>query len=139
MKIILSGACLAVLLCGASFPVIAANNWVGYSSKDHYKRPQPPRPKAPQQYYPQRPLPPVQHYPNRPVIQNGVSLRYQAPTTIYQNSNSYSWVNGDPNQAQIESSRYVLINDWRRLGLPDPPVGMHWIFENGRYVLVNNQ
>ncbi|ATO18602.1 hypothetical protein BS636_02445 [Acinetobacter sp. LoGeW2-3] len=137
MKIILSSACLAALLFGASIAAMAGNDWVGYTSKDTYKRPLPPRPL--QQHYPQRPLPPVHHYPNRPVLQNGVSIQYQAPTTIYQNSNSYSWVNGDPNVAHIESSRYVLINDWRRLGLPDPPAGMHWIFENGRYVLVNNR
>ncbi len=140
MKIILSSACLAALLFGASVPAVAGNNWVGYTSKETYKRPQHPRP--PQQHYPQRPRPPAHHYPNQwghPSIKNGVSIRYQAPTTIYQNSTSYSWVNGDPNVAHIESSRYVLINDWRRLGLPDPPAGMHWIYENGRYVLVNNR
>ncbi|KGT48020.1 MULTISPECIES: RcnB family protein [Acinetobacter] len=136
MKMMISSACIAGILLGASVPAGAGNNWVGYTSKDKYQRPPAPRPP---QHHPQRPLPPAPHYSNRPVIQNGVSIQYQAPTTIYHNSNSYSWANGDPNVAQIESSRYVLINDWRRLGLPDPPAGMHWIFENGRYILVNNR
>ena len=74
-----------------------------------------------------------------PPIQNGVSIQYHAPTTITQNSQSYSWVNGDPNVARIESSNSVLITDWRRLGLPAPPTGMYWIYEHGRYVLVPNR
>lgn len=47
---------------------------------------------------------------------------------------SYSYVYGD-GDSSIESRDYVLITDWRRLGLPDPPEGMHWIYENGRYAL----
>ena len=72
-------------------------------------------------------------------IQNGVSIQYHAPTTITQNSQSYSWVNGDPNTARIESSNSILITDWRRLDLPAPPTGMYWIYEHGRYVLVPNR
>ena len=71
-------------------------------------------------------------------MQNGIRIQYQAPTTVYSNSNSYSWVNGDPNVARIESSNSVLITDWRNRGLPAPPSGQHWIFQNGRYVLVGN-
>ena len=48
-------------------------------------------------------------------------------------------LNGDPNVARIESSRYSVISDWQRLGLPAPPRGSYWIYENGRYVLVPNR
>lgn len=87
-------------------------------------------------YYPQRPAP----YPNRPytAVQNGVNIQYQAPTTINQYSQSYSWVNGD-SSAHIESSNLTLITDWQRLGLPAPPSGMYWAYERGRYVLVPNR
>ncbi|ANF81091.1 hypothetical protein A3K93_02020 [Acinetobacter sp. NCu2D-2] len=91
---------------------------------------------------PQRPIPPHHKYPpvlpSHPPIQNGVNIQYRAPTTIYQNSNSYTWVSGDPNVARLESSNYVLITDWKSLGLPAPPTGTYWILENGRYVLVPN-
>lgn len=100
------------------------------------QRPMPPRPMPPSGHHPYPPYPP--HYPSYPPIQNGVNIQYRAPTTIYQNSNSYSWVNGDPNVASIESSNYVLITDWRRIGLPAPPTGMYWIMDNGRYILVPN-
>ncbi len=33
----------------------------------------------------------------------------------------------------LTSRDYVFITDWQLFGLPDPPEGMHWIFENGRY------
>lgn len=136
MKLIGSSLVMAAILCAVSMPSFAANNWVGYGSADRAKpqhrppvRPQPPRP-----HYPQRPSHPWGY----PPAQNGVSIQYQAPTTVYHNATSYSWVNGDPNAARIESSNSVLITDWRRLGLPQPPSGMHWILENGRYVLVEN-
>jgi len=93
-------------------------------------------------HYPSRPTPSYPSHPPHggyPPIQNGVSIQYHAPTTITQNSQSYSWVNGDPNTARIESSNSVLITDWRRLGLPAPPTGMYWIYEHGRYVLVPNR
>lgn len=89
--------------------------------------------------YPIRPLPSYPSRPYPPYPQSGVSIHYQAPTTIIQNSQSYSWVNGDPNVAHIESSTHMVITDWRRLGLPAPPSGMYWILENGRYILVPNQ
>ncbi|OTG93960.1 hypothetical protein B9T24_12905 [Acinetobacter sp. ANC 4654] len=90
-------------------------------------------------HYPSRPTPSYPPHGGYPPIQNGVSIQYHAPTTITQNSQSYSWVNGDPNVARIESSNSVLITDWRRLGLPAPPTGMYWIYEHGRYVLVPNR
>ena len=90
-------------------------------------------------HYPSRPTPSYPPHGGYPPIQSGVSIQYHAPTTITQNSQSYSWVNGDPNTARIESSSYTLITDWKRLGLPAPPNGTYWIFENGRYVLVPNR
>ncbi len=90
-------------------------------------------------HYPSRPTPSYPPHGGYPPIQNGVSIQYHAPTTITQNSQSYSWVNGDPNVARIESSNSILITDWRRLGLPAPPTGMYWIYEHGRYVLVPNR
>ena len=111
----------------------------GYSQHSY------PRNSHPYNHYPQN-HPNDQHYPSRPPhggyyprIQNGISIQYSAPTTITHNSQSYSWVNGDPNTARIESSSYTLITDWQRLGLPAPPNGMYWIYEHGRYVLVPNR
>ncbi len=146
MKKLASGALLASFLFGIAVPAWADNAWVGYTgvdrskpqhrppSRPHYA-PQPPHSQRP--YYPQRPshggyYPPAQS-------QSGFNIQYQAPTMIYQNSNSYSWVNGDPNVAYIESSRYTVITDWQRLGLPAPPRGSYWIYENGRYVLMNDR
>ena len=94
-----------------------------------------PRPTSPPQIAPPHHRPPPHHpshggYPMRP----GVSIIYRAPSysTYSQETNSYVYGDGD---SSIESRDYVLITDWRRLGLPDPPEGMHWIFENGRYAL----
>ncbi len=150
MKIVLSGAIFATLLLGASAQSMAGNAWVGYSGVDRSVpnyRSAPPAYDPPRQHHPQRPVPPRPYYPQRPAhgghprvqSQSGLNIQYQAPTTIYQNSNSYSWVNGDPNVARIESSRYTMISDWQRLGLPAPPQGSYWIYENGRYVLMSNR
>lgn len=150
MKIVLSGAIFATLLLGASAQSMAGNAWVGYSGVDRSVpnyRSAPPAYDPPRQHHPQRPVPPRPYYPQRPAhgghppaqSQSGLNIQYQAPTTIYQNSNSYSWVNGDPNVARIESSRYTVITDWQRLGLPAPPRGSYWIYENGRYVLMSNR
>ena len=152
---------MLAMLCGVSASTQAENQWSNYQGVDrtqnqhrpHYPNQSYPqnRPHYPSQSYPQnRPHYPSQsypHYPNSPyppyggypVIRPGISIQYQAPTTITQNSQSYSWVNGDPNVAHIESSTHVVITDWRRLGLPAPPNGMYWILENGRYILVPNE
>lgn len=125
-----------------------------YDSRSNYPRSNYPQNSYPQSSYPQNNYPqaygtypqyPTRSYPSHPRpnyypnIQNGVSIQYQAPTTITQNSQSYHWVNGDPNTARIESSSGVLITDWRRLGLPAPPTGTYWVYEQGRYVLVPNR
>ena len=116
----------------------------GYSQPQRYPQQSYPRNSYPYNHYPQN-HPNDSHYPSRPPhggyppIQNGISIQYSAPTTITHNSQSYSWVNGDPNTARIESSSHTLITDWQRLGLPAPPKGMYWIYEHGRYVLVPNR
>lgn len=88
-------------------------------------------------YPPNRPFPPSRPpgnlYPN-----NGVSLTYQAPSYTTVNQQSYTWVNGDPNVAQIKSTNKIVITNWRELGLPAPPNGMYWIYEDGRYILESN-
>ncbi|WP_180101168.1 RcnB family protein [Acinetobacter sp. YH12151] len=151
MKIVLLSAIFAALLLGASAQTMAGNAWGGYTgverSKPNYRAAPSRSYDPPRHSYPQRPMPPRPHYPQRPThwgyppaqSQSGLNIQYQVPTTIYQNSNSYSWVNGDPNVARIESSRYSVISDWQRLGLPAPPRGSYWIYENGRYVLVPNR
>lgn len=148
MKIVVWSAIFASLVWGVSAQTLAGNAWGGYTGVERSKpQHRPPSSHYPQQHHPQRPMPPGQYYPRRPPhggyppaqSQSGLNINYQAPTTIYQNSNHYSWVNGDPNVARIESSHYSLITDWRRLGLPAPPAGSYWIFENGRYVLVPNR
>jgi len=60
----------------------------------------------------------------------------QAPRYMTSTQNTYTWVNGDPATAKIETSSYDIITQWKELGLPAPPKGMFWIFENGRYMLV---
>ena len=154
MKVAVVCALGGIVLLGASATTQAENKWSNYRGVDTSKYQH--RPNYPQNHYPQqRPgysqhsypynHPNNQHYPSRPPhggyppIQNGISIQYSAPTTITHNSQSYSWVNGDPNTARIESSSYTLISDWQRLGLPAPPNGMYWIYEHGRYVLVPNR
>lgn len=126
------------------------NQWVGYGSSSKQARYD--------QHRPVRPLPPPHgHYPTRPPIypsapvnptmadrghismKSGFNVQYQAPTTVYYNHQQYSWVNGDPNVASIQSSTQHVIQDWRGYGLPAPPTGMYWIFDSGRYVLVPNR
>ena len=157
MKVAILCALGGMVLLGASAITQAENRWSNYQGVDtskHQHRPSYPQNNYPQNNYPQSSHPQHRpHYPSRPMpsypshpphggyppIQNGVSIQYHAPTTITQNSQSYSWVNGDPNTARIESSNSILITDWRRLGLPAPPTGMYWIYEHGRYVLVPNR
>lgn len=155
MKVAVICALGGIVLLGASATAQAENQWSNYRGVDttkyqhrpHYPQTSYPHHNYPKNnypqnsypqnrpYYPQRPS----HHQNYPTIQNGINIQYQAPTTITHNSQSYSWVNGDPNTARIESSSYTLITDWKHLGLPAPPNGTYWIFENGRYVLVPNR
>ena len=155
MKVAVICALGGIVLLGASATTQAENQWSNYRGVDttkyqhrpHYPQTSYPHHNYPKNNYPQNSYPRNRpYYPQRPsrhqnypTIQNGISIQYQAPTTITHNSQSYSWVNGDPNTARIESSSYTLITDWKRLGLPAPPNGTYWIFENGRYVLVPNR
>ena len=145
---ILSG----MILLGASLQAQAENQWSKYQgvdSKKYQHKPSYPQNSAPysnnlqhHRPYPQpfaRPYPPRPRPNYSPTIQNGVSIQYQAPTIINQHSQSYHWVNGDPNTARIERSNAILITDWQRLGLPAPPTGTYWTYEQGRYVLVPNR
>ncbi len=143
MKAVISGVLLSSLFLIVPMQSFAANQGAIVNNPNAYRNQV--LPQKQQTLYPvrpQRPMPPFGHhpyppqYPHHPSIQNGINIQYRAPTTVYQTSNSYSWVNGDPNVASIESSNYVLITDWKRLGLPAPPTGMYWILDNGRYVLV---
>ena len=137
------------MLCGVSASTQAENQWSNYQGVDRTQNQH--RPHYPNQSYPQNqphyPNPSYPHYPNSPyppyggypVIRPGISIQYQAPTTITQNSQSYSWVNGDPNSARIESSSYSVVTDWQNLGLPAPPKGTYWVYQNGHYVLMSNR
>lgn len=137
------------MLCGVSASTQAENQWSNYQGVDRTQNQH--RPYYPNQSYPQNrphyPSQPYPHYPNSPyppyggypVIRPGISIQYQAPTTITQNSQSYSWVNGDPNSARIESSSYSVVTDWQNLGLPAPPKGTYWVYQNGHYVLMSNR
>ena len=90
----------------------------------------------PQQYpsYPQQY--PYQQYPQYP-RQNGITIIYNQdlPTDSHYSYRSQGYVNGT---GSIQSSRYTLISDWRHYGLPAPSVGMHWIYQDGRYVQISN-
>ncbi len=125
MKTTLFYAIAGVMLISASASTFAENKWANYQGVDTSK---------PQHRPPSMNRPGYPQYP-----QSGISIQYNAPTTITQNSQSYSWVIGDPASASISSSTYTFISDWKRIGLPAPPSGMYWIFENGRYVLVPNR
>lgn len=71
--------------------------------------------------------------------QSGIRVIYQQsfPQQTQYHSEQYGWINGDINSS-IESSNYMLISDWRRYHLPDPAMGMHWIYQNGRYLQIPN-
>lgn len=137
------------MLYGVSASTQAENQWSNYQGIDrtqnqhrpHYPNQSYPqnRPHYPNQSYPHYPNSPYPPYGGYPVIRPGISIQYQAPTTITQNSQSYSWVNGDPNSARIESSSYSMVTDWQNLGLPAPPKGTYWVYQNGHYVLMSNR
>ena len=152
---------MLAMLCGVSASTQAENQWSNYQGVDrtqnqhrphypsnsypqnrpHYSNQSYPqnRPHYPSQSYPHYPNSPYPPYGGYPVIRPGISIQYQAPTTITQNSQSYSWVNGDPNSARIESSSYSVVTDWQNLGLPAPPKGTYWVYQNGHYVLMSNR
>ena len=88
--------------------------------------------------HPGQPLPPLIHRPPNGKVNGGLNIQYQAPSYTTINQQSYTWVNGDPNVAQIKTTDRIYITNWRELGLPAPPNGMRWIFENGRYILEAN-
>ena len=125
------------MLCGVSASTQAENQWSNYQGVDRTQNQH--RPHYPSQSYPHYPNSPYPPYSGYPVIRPGISIQYQAPTTITQNSQSYSWVNGDPNSARIESSSYSVVTDWQNLGLPAPPKGTYWVYQNGHYVLMSNR
>ena len=137
------------MLYGVSASTQAENQWSNYQGVDrtqnqhrpHYPNQSYPQnqPHYPNQSYPHYPNSPYPPYGGYPVIRPGISIQYQAPTTITQNSQSYSWVNGDPNSARIESSSYSMVTDWQNLGLPAPPKGTYWVYQNGHYVLMSNR
>lgn len=137
------------MLYGVSASTQAENQWSNYQGVDrtqnqhrpHYPNQSYPQnqPHYPNQSYPHYPNSPYPPYGGYPVIRPGISIQYQAPTTITQNSQSYSWVNGDPNSARIESSSYSVVTDWQNLGLPAPPKGTYWVYQNGHYVLMSNR
>ena len=118
---------MLAMLCGVSASTQAENQWSNYQGVDrtqnqhrpHYPNQSYPQnqPHYPNQSYPHYPNSPYPPYGGYPVIRPGISIQYQAPTTITQNSQSYSWVNGDPNSARIESSSYSVVTDWQNLGL----------------------
>lgn len=162
-----SVGCIILFVLMAMPSVNAENKWGSYKSVERYQRPSPPTasykgyatpyghpftqeyPVNPPNYhgwghpqYPARPLPSYPSYPNYPSYpypQNGVTIIYnhQFPMKTEYSSTSSGYVNG--NGGSIQSSEYTLITDWRRYGLPDPQVGMHWIFQNGRYLQVPNE
>ena len=125
------------MLCGVSASTQAENQWSNYQGVDRTQNQH--RPHYPNQSYPHYPNSPYPPYGGYPVIRPGISIQYQAPTTITQYSQSYSWVNGDPNSARIESSSYSVVTDWQNLGLPAPPKGTYWVYQNGHYVLMSNR
>ena len=109
-----------------------------YQHNDPYYPPNayPPQHRPYPQQYPYPPYPPHarQGYPQ----QNRLSIIYHQPfpsqTSYSTQSNGY--VNG--HHGTMQSSSDILISDWRRYNLPDPHVGMHWIYQDGRYLQIPN-
>ena len=156
MKVAILTALSGMLFLGVSMQSLAeTNRWAGYTGVNTQRdqhRPYSPqhRPAYPQHrpYYSQQPYSYPPHYPyhqrpvpqwGQPTIRSGINIQYNAPSTVQYNHQSYSWVNGEPSSAHIESSTYRVVTVWQHLGLPAPPRGMYWIFEHGRYVLVANR
>lgn len=121
-------------------PVIQNNSGSTFSNSTYKDVTVPPhmtRPPVYQQNYPYSPRHPNQPHPSYPQGNNGVTIIYNQsfPSQTTYSNQSYGYVNGN---GTIQSSTYMLISDWRRYGLPDPAVGMHWIYQNGRYLQVPN-
>ncbi len=124
-----------------SKPPVQANSGSTFSNSTYKDVTIPPhmtRPPVYQQNYSYPPRYPNQPHPSYPQGNNGVTIIYNQslPSQTTYTHQSYGYVNG--NGGTIESSSYMLISDWRRYGLPDPSVGMHWIYQNGRYLQVPN-
>ena len=145
MKVAILTALSGMIFLGVSMQSMAeTNRWAGYTGvdtqRDHHR---PYYSQHPQPHYYPRHYP--QHHPRpapqwgQPTIRSGINIQYNAPSTVQYNHQSYSWVNGEPSTAHIESSTYRVVTDWQHLGLPAPPRGMYWVFEHGRYVLVANR
>ena len=123
----------------------AGSTFLNSTYKDVTVAPEMTRPNIYQQHYP---YPPQQDYPyhtyprpnqHLPYPQgNGITIIYNQslPSQTTYTHQSYGYVNGT--NGSIQSSSYMLISDWRRYGLPDPAVGMHWIYQSGRYLQVPN-
>jgi Ni/Co efflux regulator RcnB len=140
MKVSVLSAVSSMMLLGASMSAMAeTNRWASYGSVDttrqyhgqHYPPNRPVYPHRPPQHYPQHPP-----YWGQPSVRPGLTITYQGPTTVYHDQQSYSFVNGDPVGSSIHSSTHSVVVDWQNRGLPAPPRGMYWGFENGRYILV---
>ena len=119
---------LMLMIATVSVSVMADNKWGGYKSVERHQH------SAPYTSSYQGNATPYGHpftqtYPVNPP-------NHQFPTKTEYSGNSYGYVNGDG--GSIQSSEYTLITDWRRYGLPDPQVGMHWVYQNGRYVQIPN-
>ena len=157
----------AVLLMAVMFATssYADNRWGNYRSSDRYVTPSyaPPayeRPyrayadaygtplpaqSVPPHYHHQRPYPPYPYssYPQYPEQypyprQNGITIIYNQdlPTDTHYRYRQQGYVSGGQGSS-IQSPRYTLISDWRRYNLPEPTVGMHWIYQDGRYVQIS--
>lgn len=132
----------------------AKKRWVsnpGLNTPDYYQPP-PGRPMPPPHGHPvypsypgHPPYPPRPPHRPPPPPQHGVSIYYQAPQTVQYQSNQTTWINGQPvsqqssNSTEIYSSSYQVITNWRSVGLPAPPQGMYWIYDQGRYMLKNTK
>ena len=149
MKVAILTALSGMLLMGATLPAFAeTNRWAGYTGVDTQRYQHRPHSSQHRPYYSQQPHSYPPRYPyhqptapqwGQPTIRSGINIQYNAPSTVQYNHQSYSWVNGEPRTAHIESSTYQVVTNWQHLGLPAPPRGMYWVFEHGRYVLVANR
>jgi nickel/cobalt homeostasis protein len=126
IALLMIGLCLNPSLSYAE----AKKRWVsnaGLNTPDYYQ-PTPTRPyKLP---HPPHSKPSVHSRPN-------VSIHYTAPQTIYSNQQQTIWINGQSSETntQFQHEQYYVVTDWRKLGLPAPPQGMYWIYQQGRYML----
>lgn len=143
-------ALIAVLGCLPAMSY-ADNAWGNYRSVERHNYARPAAPAYPQdpfafsnqRYTPTAPPRGYYYQPDRTYDdrygyrrQPGVRIEYY-PDTRYERTYRRDFVVGNTLPSQWRNERYV-IRDWHDYDLYEPPRGRHWVFVDGRYLLVTD-